>query len=95
MNDISVQSDYWRSRSNYAKNNNVYTVLCDKATADGEQCIDDSQWRVWINGQNGTNQIYRDDHTGAAAYSAESYRTVAGLDYALNKNMMLHFTIVW
>ena len=89
MNDISVQSDYWRSRSNYAKNNNVYTVICDKATADGEQCIDDSQWRVWINGQNGTNQIYRDDHTGAAAYSAESYRTVAGLDYALNKNMML------
>ena len=89
MNDISVQSDYWRSRSNYAKNNNVYTVICDKATADGEQCIDDSQWRVWINGQNGTNQIYRDDHTGATAYSAESYRTVAGLDYALNKNMML------
>jgi len=89
MNDISVQSDYWRSHSNYAKNNNVYTVICDKATADGEQCIDDSQWRVWITGQNGTNEIYRDDHTGAAAYSADSYRTVAGLDYALNKNMML------
>ena len=91
MNDISVQSDYWRSRSNYAKNNNVYTVICDQSTADGEQCIDDSQWRVWISGQNGKHTINNDTRSGTADYSADSYRTVAGLDYAINKNTLLGF----
>ncbi|WP_374665994.1 ESPR-type extended signal peptide-containing protein [Acinetobacter sp.] len=88
MNDISVQSDYWRSRSNYAKNNNVYTVICDQSTADGEQCIDDSQWRVWISGQNGKYIINNDTRYGTADYSADSYRTVAGLDYAIDKSSL-------
>ncbi|WOE40768.1 ESPR-type extended signal peptide-containing protein [Acinetobacter chinensis] len=89
LNDVSAQSDYWNSRTAYARHNDVYTVICDQATPDGAKCIDNSQWRVWISGQNGKTEINRDRDSGAAAYAGTSYRTVAGLDYALNKNTLL------
>ncbi|AXY57413.1 hypothetical protein CDG60_13070 [Acinetobacter chinensis] len=89
LNDVSAQADYWNSRTAYARHNDVYTVICDQSTPDGAKCIDNSLWRVWISGQNGKTEINRDRDSGAAAYAGTSYRTVAGLDYALNKNTLL------
>ncbi len=73
LNDVSAQSDYCNSRTAYARHNDVDTVISlTKSTPDGAKCIDNSQWRVWISGQNGKTEINRDRDSGAAAYAGTS-----------------------